>query len=246
MDAPSRKCGKAHRMFRHNTNFAIVDACRLFGDCIKKRSEERVDYLSKLPIKVYEIPETEKNKMIASMILQHLKLDGLITPDEEKKWTWNQLWKDIEKEIRRGNYFFDYKIGLEKRMVNIFRKVGEEKKEEKRYAQLLREMEEEKKKRYAQLRREEGQKIAEISKKFDLIICAVLIAAMVGGVLIAAMVSSFIMFDLGFGPEAILASIFVFVPILSAGIYLGTQLERRKMDQIRRVEKEYEKKLRES
>jgi len=180
------------------------------------------------------------------MILQHLKLDGLITPDEEKKWTWNQLWKDIEKEIRRGNYFFDYKIGLEKRMVNIFRKVGEEKKEEKRYAQLLREMEEEKKKRYAQLRREEGQKIAEISKKFDLIICAVLIAAMVGGVLIAAMVSSFIMFDLGFGPEAILASIFVFVPILSAGIYLGTQLERRKMDQIRRVEKEYEKKLRES
>jgi len=62
MDAPSRKCGKAHRMFRHNTNFAIVDACRLFGDCIKKRSEERVDYLSKLPIKCMRFLKQRKTR----------------------------------------------------------------------------------------------------------------------------------------------------------------------------------------
>jgi len=241
MDAPSRKSGKAHRAFRHNTNFAIVDACRLFGDCIEKRRKVRVDYLSEFPIKVYEIPETEKNKMIASMILQHLKLDGLITPDEEKKWTWNQLWEDIEEEIWRGNYFFYPEIGLEKRMVNIFRKIEEEQKERERYAQLFQEIERERRETYAQLRREMVQKIAEISIKFNSISCAVLIAAIVGGFIMWFLTA----FALGFPErfEAIFAGTFVSVLILSAGIFLERHLERWKMDQIRRVEEEYKKKL---
>ena len=64
-----------------------MEACKVYGDCVDKGE-------------VYRILETEKNKLIARMVLQHLKLDGLITPKQEKSWTWEQMWKNIEKRVR--------------------------------------------------------------------------------------------------------------------------------------------------
>jgi len=51
-------------------------------------------------VKVYRILETEKNKLIVLMVLQHLKLDGLIIPEEVESWTWEQLWKNVEIYIK--------------------------------------------------------------------------------------------------------------------------------------------------
>ena len=89
MDAPSRDMGKAHRQVRHDPDLTPVEACMIYGDYVETKAYG-----------VYRLLETEKNKLIARMVLQHLKLDGLITPQQEKAWTWERMWKNIEIRVR--------------------------------------------------------------------------------------------------------------------------------------------------
>ena len=47
------------------------------------------------------IPPTPKNLLIAHIVLQHLMLDGLITPEEIKNWTWQKHKKKLGEKLKR-------------------------------------------------------------------------------------------------------------------------------------------------
>ena len=135
MDAPSRDIGKLHRRKRHDPVFTPIEACRIYGDYVDKGEVRGV--------KVYRILETEKNKLIVLMVLQHLKLDGLIIPEEVENWTWEKLWKNVETYTKKeidvplGWYYFintfERERGIEERVLEVKKqKDREEKLEEVR------------------------------------------------------------------------------------------------------------------
>jgi hypothetical protein len=68
MDAPSRTEGGYHRTSRHNSIATPFKACAIYGD--------------------KPLDPTQKNLLISKIVLQHLKLDGLVTPSELKAWKW--------------------------------------------------------------------------------------------------------------------------------------------------------------
>ena len=74
MDAPSRELGTTHRIERHHLVLTPFQVCQIYGD-----------------------NNAEKRDTIAKMVLQHLRLDGLITPEQEKAWSWN--W--VKSELKR-------------------------------------------------------------------------------------------------------------------------------------------------
>ena len=47
------------------------------------------------------IPPTPKNLLIARMVLQHLMLDGLITPEDVRNWTWQKHKKKLGEKLRK-------------------------------------------------------------------------------------------------------------------------------------------------
>jgi uncharacterized membrane protein YuzA (DUF378 family) len=99
-------------------------------------------------VKVYRILETEKNKLIVLMVLQHLKLDGLIIPEEVESWTWEQLWKNVEIYIKTeidkplGWWYdvekiFENESGIEERVLEIYDKVRKQKGREEKLEEVL-------------------------------------------------------------------------------------------------------------
>jgi len=93
MDAPSRKLGTTHRIKRHDINTTPLEACEIYGDG--------------------KTQPTSKNLLIVRMVLQHLKLDGLITPSQEKNWTWEQAIRNQKTEVVTTQ-FFDYLLPSKK------------------------------------------------------------------------------------------------------------------------------------
>jgi hypothetical protein len=89
MDSPSRELGTDHRLKRHDYIGTPLEACEIYGDG--------------------KAQPTPKNILIARMVLQHLRLDGIITPQQEAEWKW-------EEAIKRSTYssaivterFYDY------------------------------------------------------------------------------------------------------------------------------------------
>jgi hypothetical protein len=79
IDAPVRTGGGAyHREKRHNMQTTPFDACSIYGD--KGTSA------------------TPRNLLVARMVLQHLRLDGLITPLEDQSWQWNAVLEQNRNE----------------------------------------------------------------------------------------------------------------------------------------------------
>lgn len=115
MDAPSRDRGAAHRKTRHDPLHTPFEACKIYGDTYEKGEAAKAFwYIFGLELgsevernekdertlpceqlwEQYAIPKTPKNLLIAAMVLQHLRLDGLITPKQVEEWNWDHAyWK---------------------------------------------------------------------------------------------------------------------------------------------------------
>jgi len=102
IDAPSRELGTDHRLKRHDYISTPSEACEIYGDG--------------------KAQPTPKNILIARMVLQHLKLDGIITPKQEAKWKW-------EEAVKRSTYssaivterFYDYLLPSKNELESIER-----------------------------------------------------------------------------------------------------------------------------
>lgn len=88
MDAPSRTMGGDHRITRHDINYTPFEACEIYGDRGTK--------------------PTPRNLLVARMVLQHLRLDGMIMPSQEKSWNWEEAVKNVQKRKQVTNQFFNY------------------------------------------------------------------------------------------------------------------------------------------
>lgn len=80
IDSPVRSKGKSHRDKRHDALSTPFQAIRHYGD-MKHGSDP-------------------KNLLVARMVLQHLRLDGVITPYEEKHWMSRVRWKRVSKNLK--------------------------------------------------------------------------------------------------------------------------------------------------
>lgn len=100
MDSPSRELGTDHRLKRHDYISTPLEACEIYGDG--------------------KAQPTPKNILIARMVLQHLKLDGIITPQQEAEWKW-------EEAVKRSTYssaivterFYDYLLPSKNELESI-------------------------------------------------------------------------------------------------------------------------------
>ena len=128
MDAPSRKYGRGHRKSRH-TPFVALEACKIYGDGFSG----------------IKLKDTGKNRIIVSMILQHLKLDGLITPDKEKFWTIQQFNLAIKKALQKAKKDLEIleRVAKEKRQ-RITEEIQKVEETRKRFSEMKRKAEKEK------------------------------------------------------------------------------------------------------
>lgn len=76
MDAPSRELGMAHRRTRHDFLVTPIEVAKIYGD-----------------------KDSKKCDLVAGMVLQHLRLDGLVTPEQERNWSWK--WADEKLKALR-------------------------------------------------------------------------------------------------------------------------------------------------
>jgi hypothetical protein len=81
MDGPARDLGQASRFVRHDVNRTPLEASRIYRN------------------------SSQRNLVIA-IVLQHLQLDGLITPTQEREWTEGQALKNIEILKKRKKFGF--------------------------------------------------------------------------------------------------------------------------------------------
>jgi len=88
IDAPSRELGGDHRVTRHDIGFTPHEACEIYGDG--------------------GTSPTPRNLLVVKMVLQHLRLDGIITPSQEKRWSWEETIKKMERSPEVSNRFFNY------------------------------------------------------------------------------------------------------------------------------------------
>jgi hypothetical protein len=118
MDAPSRELGMAHRRVRHDVLEAPILACTVYGDATKETDYSRdrsiyVDSIYYSPQRTADpsshkdwfVHPTPKNLLIAKMVLQHLRLDGLVRLDQIRNWTWEahkQKLKELS-ELQRAD-----------------------------------------------------------------------------------------------------------------------------------------------
>jgi hypothetical protein len=92
--------GTDHRLKRHDYISTPLEACEIYGDG--------------------KAQPTPKNILIARMVLQHLKLDGIITPQQEAEWKW-------EEAVKRSTYssaivterFYDYLLPSKNELESI-------------------------------------------------------------------------------------------------------------------------------
>ena len=76
IDAPVRTHGSYHRAQRHSVATPF-EVCLIYGD--------------------KDLLPTPRNLLIARMVLQHFRLDGLITPAQEEAWRWVDTLNNIKK-----------------------------------------------------------------------------------------------------------------------------------------------------
>jgi len=97
VDAPSRELGMDHRLKRHDVVNTPLEACEFYGDG--------------------KIQPTPKNILIARMVLQHLRLDGIITPRQEAEWNWEEAIKrSMESSTIVTERFYDYLLPPKKEL----------------------------------------------------------------------------------------------------------------------------------
>jgi len=85
MDAPSRRVGAVHRVYRHHPIDTPIEACKIYGETVDGA------VLTSSPI----------NNKIAHIVHQHLVLDGLLSPKEHAFiaiFHFNELIKHIAAE----------------------------------------------------------------------------------------------------------------------------------------------------